>query len=155
MRLIKREGERAGNASAITSSANAAQPQTAHANTASIAHAIAQQNAPQSPQSCARPAAGEQRSEQRRSDNAPRSEVSAERRQDKPQPKRFIDGIDAELYQKLLNELGLPARRTKRVDVDLARRMHMAGWSYGQIAKHFKVSSCTVRRRLEKERGRS
>jgi len=155
MGLIKREGERAHNASAIISSANAAQPQMTHANTASMPYVNVQQNAPQGPQSCARPAAGEQRSEQRRSDNAPRSEVSAERRQDKPQPRQFIDGIDAELYQKLLNELGQPARRTKRVDVDLARRMHMAGWSYAQIGRHFRVSSCTVRRRLEKERGRS
>ena len=155
MQLIKKEGERAGNVPAAISPTNVAQPQTMQAHIASATSANAERKAPQSPQNCAKPASGERTGDPRGADSAPRSEASAERRPDKPQTKQTIDGIDAEMYHKLVNEVGAPARRKKKVDVDLADKMHRAGWSYVQIAKHFKVSPCTVRRRLEKARRHS
>ena len=155
MRLIKREGERAGNAPVAISPTGAAQPQTMHAHPASTTSANAEQKAPQSPQNCAKPALLDRTGDPRGAGNAPRSETSADRRQDRSQTKQTIDGIDAEMYHKLVNEVGAPARRKKKVDVDLADKMHRAGWSYAQIAKHFKVSPCTVRRRLERARRHS
>ena len=155
MQLIKRGGERAGNAPAAISPAGSAQPQTMHAHIASTAGVNVERKASQSPQNCTQSAIGERISDQRGAVSAPRSESSAERRPDKPQTKQIIDGIDAEMYHKLVNEVGAPARRRKKVDVDLADKMHRAGWSYAQIAKHFKVSPCTVRRRLEKARRHS
>jgi len=89
-----------------------------------------------------------QRDEQRRSDAAPTGNSPPEKRPEKPTPKEQIDGIDAELYHKLVSEIGTPARRKKRIDMTLAEKMRKARWSYRQIAKHFKVSPCTVRRRL-------
>jgi hypothetical protein len=89
-----------------------------------------------------------QRDEQRRSDAAPAGNNPAERLPEKPTPKEQIEGIDAELYHKLVNEVGAPARRKKHISTGLADKMHKAGWSYRQIAEHFGVSPCTVRRRL-------
>jgi len=86
--------------------------------------------------------------EQRRSVAAPTGNNPPEKRPEKPPPKEQVDGIDAELYHKLVNEIGTPARRKKRINTTLAEKMRKAGWSYRQMAKHFKVSPCTVRRRL-------
>ena len=88
------------------------------------------------------------RDEQRRSDAAPTGSNPPEKRPEKPTPKEQIDGIDAELYHKLVSEIGTPARRKKKINTTLAEKMRKAGWSYRQVAKHFKVSPCTVRRRL-------
>jgi len=73
---------------------------------------------------------------------------SAEMRPAKPQTVAMIEGIYANLYSDLVKEIGQPARRKKKIDIVLAGKMHGAGWSYAQIAKHFKVSVCTIRRRL-------
>lgn len=89
-----------------------------------------------------------QRDEQRRSDAAPTGNNPAEKRPEKPTPREQIDGIEAEMYHKLVNEIGAPARLKKKINTTLADRMRKAGWSYRQIAEHFKVSPCTVRRRL-------
>jgi len=59
-----------------------------------------------------------------------------------------IDGIRAGLYEKLVKEVAHPVNRKIRIDVKLALKMRNAGWSFRQIGKHFKVSGCTVRRRL-------
>ena len=72
----------------------------------------------------------------------------AETRQAKPHTGAMIDGIDANVYNDLVKEIGQPARRKKKIDTVLAERMQRAGWSYAQIAKHFQVSACTIRRRL-------
>jgi len=88
------------------------------------------------------------RDEQRRSDPAQPGKNPAEKRPEKLTPKEQIDGIEAEMYHKLVNEIGAPARLKKKINTTLAEKMRKAGWSYRQIAKHFKVSPCTVRRRL-------
>ena len=67
---------------------------------------------------------------------------------DKPQEKEKIQGIDADVYQKIVGEIGRPVLRKRKINTDLALKMHKAGWSYKQIGKYFKVSGCTVRRRL-------
>lgn len=155
MQLMKREGKRADNAPTGATTTGAAQPQTMHVHPANTTSANAERKTPQSPHNCAERASGERTGDPRGANSAPRSESSAERRSDKSQTKQTIDGIDAEMYHKLVNEVGAPARRKKKVDVDLADKMHKAGWSYAQIAKHFKVSPCTVRRRLERVRRHS
>jgi DNA invertase Pin-like site-specific DNA recombinase len=73
---------------------------------------------------------------------------SAELRHAKPHEGALIDGIDANIYNDLIKEIGQPARRRKKVNTALAEKMQRAGWSYAQIAKHFRVSACTIRRRL-------
>jgi DNA-directed RNA polymerase specialized sigma24 family protein len=92
------------------------------------------------------------KAEQRRSDAAPTGNNHPEKRAEKPTPKEQVDGIDAELYRKLVSEIGTPARRKKKINTTLAEKMRKGGWSYRQIAKHFKVSPCTVRRRLKEAR---
>ncbi len=86
--------------------------------------------------------------EHHRPDAAPTGNNPDEKRSEKPTSKEQVDGIDTELYHKLVNEVGAPARLKKRINTTLADRMRKAGWSYRQIGKHFKVSPCTVRRRL-------
>jgi hypothetical protein len=66
----------------------------------------------------------------------------------KPQEKEKIQGIDADVYQKIVEVIGKPIPRKRKINTDLALKMHKAGWSYKQIGKYFKVSGCTVRRRL-------
>ena len=73
---------------------------------------------------------------------------SAELRHAKPHEGALIDGIDANIYNDLVKEIGQPARRRKKINIALAEKMQRAGWSYAQIAKHFRVSACTIRRRL-------
>jgi len=87
--------------------------------------------------------------EQRKPDHANVSTVAAEKRREVPREKEMVGGIDAEVYSKLVRELGEPAQRRKRVDVPLAEKMYRLGWTHGQIAKHFGCSPCTIRRRLE------
>lgn len=89
------------------------------------------------------------RHEQRRSDVATAGHNPAEKRPEKPPMKEQIDGIDAELYHRLVKEIGTPARRKKQINSALAEKMRRAGWSYRQVAQHFGVSPCTVRRRLK------
>lgn len=89
-------------------------------------------------------AGGEQ---QQRPPNITRT-PSADLRHAKPHTGALIDGIDANLYNDLVKELGQPARRRKKINTALAEKMQKAGWSYAQIAKHFQVSACTIRRRL-------
>jgi transposase len=60
----------------------------------------------------------------------------------------MIDGIDVNLYKDLVKEIGQPARRKRKIDTVLVEKMQRAGWTYAQIAKHFQVSACTIRRRL-------
>jgi hypothetical protein len=96
--------------------------------------------------------AGHGESEQRRSLPEHMSNRPAQNVPNKPALKELIDGLDAELHQNLVKELGQPARKKKHVNTMLAEKMHRAGWSYKQIAKHFKVSPCTVRRRLKEAR---
>jgi DNA invertase Pin-like site-specific DNA recombinase len=91
------------------------------------------------------------KAEQHRPDAAPPGNNPAEKRPEKLTPKEQIDGIEAELYHKLVNEIGAPARLKKKINTTLADRMRKAGWSYRQIAEHFKVSPCTVRRRLREK----
>jgi len=155
MQLIKKEEGRAINAPDAISQTGAARPQTMQARTASIAGTDVERKASQSAQNGTKPASVERRGDTSGAGNAPKGETSAEQRPERPQSKQFIDGIDAEVYRKLVNEVGAPARRRKNVDADLAEKMHRAGWSYAQIAKHFKVSPCTVRRRLGKSGRRS
>jgi len=62
--------------------------------------------------------------------------------------KEKICGIDVEVYRKIVEEIGRPVARKRKINTDLAYKMHDAGWSYKQIGKYFKVSGCTVRRRL-------
>ena len=59
-----------------------------------------------------------------------------------------IDGIDAVLHSKIVKRVGHPRCRKRRINTRLAYRMHEAGWSYNQVGEYFKVSGCTVRRRL-------
>jgi hypothetical protein len=59
-----------------------------------------------------------------------------------------IDGIDASLHSKIVKRIGNPRCRKRRINTRLAYKMHEAGWSYPQIGAYFKVSGCTVRRRL-------
>ena len=73
---------------------------------------------------------------------------SADLRHAKHHTGAMIDGIDVNLYKDLVKEIGQPARHKKKVNTGLAEKMHTAGWSYAQIAKHFQVSACTIRRRL-------
>jgi len=73
---------------------------------------------------------------------------SAELRQAKHHEGTLIDGIDSNVYNDLVKEIGQPVRRRKKVNTALAEKMQRAGWSYAQIAKHFRVSACTIRRRL-------
>jgi DNA invertase Pin-like site-specific DNA recombinase len=60
-----------------------------------------------------------------------------------------IEGIRVGLYKKLVKEVGHPIKRKVRTNVKFALKMFDAGWSFNQIGKHFKVSGCTVRRRLK------
>lgn len=62
--------------------------------------------------------------------------------------RKKIDGIDAALHSKIIKRIGHPRCRKRRINTRLAHRMHEAGWSYPQIGVYFKVSGCTVRRRL-------
>ena len=62
--------------------------------------------------------------------------------------KEKIHGIDADVYQKIVEVIGKPIPRERKINTNLAAKMHDAGWSYKQIGKYFKVSGCTVRRRL-------
>jgi hypothetical protein len=62
--------------------------------------------------------------------------------------KEKIHGIDADVYRKIVEEIGSPIPRERTINTNLADKMHDAGWSYKQIGKYFKVSGCTVRRRL-------
>lgn len=91
---------------------------------------------------------GPREGEQRRSHAEHEGSRPAEKVLNKPVVKELIDGIDADLHQRLVKELGQPARKKKPVNATLAEKMHKAGWSYKQIAKYFGVSPCTVRRRL-------
>jgi len=91
-----------------------------------------------------RGAGGEQQRSPPNTTRAP----SAELRQTKPHEVALIDGIDSNVYNDLVKEIGQPARRRKKVNTTLAEKMQRAGWSYAQIAKHFRVSACTIRRRL-------
>lgn len=70
------------------------------------------------------------------------------RESQKPIEKEKIQGIDADVYRKIVEEIGRPIPRERKINTALADKMHDAGWSYKQIGKYFKVSACTVRRRL-------
>ena len=59
-----------------------------------------------------------------------------------------IDGIDATMHSKIVKCIGHPRCRKRRINTRLAYKMHEAGWSYNQIGEYFKVSGCTVRRRM-------
>ena len=73
---------------------------------------------------------------------------SADLRHAKHHTGAMIDGIDVNLYKDLVKEIGQPARRKRKIDTVLVEKMQRAGWTYAQIAKHFQVSACTIRRRL-------
>jgi hypothetical protein len=89
--------------------------------------------------------------EQGRSHHDNPNDLSAHNATNKPHTKEMINGIDAEQYHRLVKEIGTPARLKKPINSGLADKMRKAGWSYRQIAKHFGVSPCTVRRRLREK----
>jgi transcriptional regulator of acetoin/glycerol metabolism len=147
--LIRREPDGQGAVSSANSPTKAAPQQTAPAPPLTRALVNADHRGIQGRQGVAKAVPQKhQRDEQRRSDAAPTGNSPPEKRPEKPPPKEQIDGIDAELYHKLVSEIGAPARRKKKINATLADKMRRAGWSYRQIAEHFGVSSCTVRRRL-------
>jgi len=149
MRLIRKDVERTGSEPSGNTSPRPAPSGTTTAPIGASAAKI--DNIPSSAcQSDARPLT--QRSDvrdQQRSNLANRCEVAAERGHNEPRGREMVGGIDAEVYAKLVRELGEPARRRKRIDVPLAEKMFRLGWTYEQISKHFGCSPCTVRRRLE------
>ena len=73
---------------------------------------------------------------------------TAQRLRNKRAEPKKIDGIDAALHSKIVKRVGHPRNRKRRINTRLAYRMHEAGWSYNQVGKYFKVSGCTIRRRL-------
>ena len=73
---------------------------------------------------------------------------NAQRARKKSEKSKKIDGIDVALHSKIVKRVGHPRNRKRRINVRLAYKMHEAGWSYPQIGAYFKVSGCTVRRRL-------
>ena len=87
--------------------------------------------------------------DQQRANPASMREISAENGHSEPREKEMVGGIDADVYSKLVKELGRPAPRRKRINVQLAEKMHRLGWTHKQIARHFNCSPCTIRRRLE------
>lgn len=153
MNLIRRDHDRPGAVSSANSTTKVATQQTTPALPLTRALVTADRGGITDRQGAAKAVPQKHhRDEQRRSDAAPTGNNHPEKRAEKPPPKEQVDGIDAELYHKLVNEIGTPARRKKRINTTLAEKMRKAGWSYRQMAKHFKVSPCTVRRRLRKAR---
>jgi DNA invertase Pin-like site-specific DNA recombinase len=61
---------------------------------------------------------------------------------------RTINGIDEKLHEKIVAMVGPPIRGKLPINVQLAAKMHRAGFSYKQIGLYFGMSGCTVKRRL-------
>lgn len=149
LNLIRRDPDRQSAVSSANSPTKAAPQQTTPAPPLTKALVNADRGVIQDRQGVSRAVPQKhQKDKQRRSDAAPTGSNPPEKRPERPPPKEQIDGIDAELYHKLVSEIGTPARRKKKINTTLAEKMRKAGWSYRQIAKHFSVSPCTVRRRL-------
>ncbi len=62
---------------------------------------------------------------------------------------RTIHGIDEKLHEKIVAMVGPPIRGKLPINVQLAAKMHRAGFSYKQIGLYFGMSGCTVKRRLK------
>jgi len=150
MQLFKRKPQEAGplqQGSVPTSAAK--QPTVSRASSDAGVHRT-EQKVPQDPASTERPTTSKSaRVEQGRPPKTALRSPPAPSGPPSAPPREQIDGIDAELHQKLVKELGLPARNRKPVNTTFAEKMHKAGWSYKQIAKHYSVSPCTIRRRLK------
>jgi len=154
MQLIKRDAKRTGPEQSGISSPHSAPSKTAAAPIGASAAKI-ESITPSVCQSSANPPT--QKSDfrdQQRANSSNVCGVSADKGHNELRAKEMVGGIDAEMYAKLVKELGKPARRRKRIDVPLAEKMHRLGWTHKQIAKHFGCSPCTIRRRLEEAKRR-
>jgi DNA invertase Pin-like site-specific DNA recombinase len=59
-----------------------------------------------------------------------------------------INGINENLYNRVVAKVGYPKRGKKSINTALALKLKAAGFSYKQIGEYVGVSGCTVKRRL-------
>ncbi len=62
---------------------------------------------------------------------------------------RMINGIEEKLHDRIVAKVGPPIRGKIPIKVNLAIKMHKAGFSWKQVGAYFGASGCTVKRRLK------
>lgn len=65
-----------------------------------------------------------------------------------PMQTRTINGIDEKLHERIVAKVGPPIRGKIPIKLNLALKMHKAGFSWKQVGAYFGASGCTVKRRL-------